>query len=168
MSIYQYPWTEDNFLEIRFLIVPVCVGGTETVYKCVGWGQSSHLTRANAAIRTNGADTIICHYPALTFVGFHWDPALLSEQWYIDTDTYGLWVTDIGMTFVKMFNYKQSCLSVFTSAKWLSSPLLSERFNKNNFYCTQIFILGHDYSYKSDISELWPVWVLSMTVWQTY
>ena len=23
VSIYQYPWTEDNFLEIRFLIVPV-------------------------------------------------------------------------------------------------------------------------------------------------
>ena len=35
----------------------------ETVYKCVGRGQSSHLTRANAAIRTNGADTIISHYP---------------------------------------------------------------------------------------------------------
>ena len=52
----------------QFFIVPVgvhCVGGPEpeTVYKCVGRGQSSHLTRANAAIRTNGADTIICHYP---------------------------------------------------------------------------------------------------------
>ena len=35
----------------------------ETVYKCVGRGQSSHLTRANATIRTNGADTIISHYP---------------------------------------------------------------------------------------------------------
>ena len=52
---------------LLFLSEVHCVGGPgpepETVYKCVGRGQSSHLTRANAAIRTNGADTIISHYP---------------------------------------------------------------------------------------------------------
>ena len=52
---------------LLFLSEVHCVGGSgpepETVYKCVGRGQSSHLTRANAAIRTNGADTIISHYP---------------------------------------------------------------------------------------------------------
>ena len=72
---------------LLFLSEVHCVGGPgpepETVYKCVGRGQSSHLTRANAAIRTNGADTIISHYPDPA-PGSHWD---LQQHWTMIQET---------------------------------------------------------------------------------